>query len=112
MKSIETIINEIKASEALQNKLAEAAKNNAYADFLKEMGWEGTIEEFIAAMKGQNGELSDEELDNVSGGANCGEATLSVVTGGLVCVLLAIDSACGSGVGNGPDGCILCNDPF
>ena len=38
MKSIEAIINEIKASEALQQKLAEAAKNNAYADFLKEMG--------------------------------------------------------------------------
>ena len=110
MKSIEAIINEIKASEALQQKLAEAAKNNSYADFLKEMGWEGTVEEFIAAMKGPTGELSDDELDNVSGGANCQEASLSVVTLGLGCAALAIGSAFGSGVGDGPNGEILCND--
>ena len=61
-------------------------------------------------MKGKNGELSDEELDNVSGGANCEEAELSVSTSGIGCIVMAIKSAFGSGVGDGPDGKILCND--
>ena len=110
MKSIEAIINEIKASEALQQKLAEAAKNNAYADFLKEIGWEGTTEEFIAAMKGPTGELSNDELDNVSGGCNKQEAIMSACSLGSACIWRAIRSAAGSGTGNGSDGRILCND--
>ena len=107
MKSIEAIINEIKASEVLQQKLAEAAKNNAYADFLKEMGWEGTVEEFIAAMKGKNGELSDDELDNVSGGCNGQEAVISIIGVGIGCAVLAGISASKDNR-FGDDGEILC----
>ena len=65
MKTIEAIINEIKASEELQKKLAEAAKNNAVEAFLKEQGCEATAEEFINALKPQEGELGDDELGAV-----------------------------------------------
>ena len=70
MKTIEAIINEIKASEELQKKLVEAAKNNTIAEFLKELGCEATAEEFAAAAKAQSAELSDAELDAVAGGYN------------------------------------------
>ena len=53
MKTIESIINQIKVSEDLQKKLAEAAKNNTVADFLKEQGCEATADEFIAGVKAQ-----------------------------------------------------------
>lgn len=110
MKSIESILNEIKASEALQKKLADAAKNNDYADFFKEIGWEGTPDEFVAAVKGTSGELADDELENVAGGANSIEAMFSVFSLGVMCAVIAIISADTSGVGNGKNGCILCNN--
>ena len=93
MKTIETVINEIKASEELQKKLAEAAKNNAVEAFLKEQGCEATAEEFINAIKPQEGELGDDELGAVSGGANITEAILSISTLGLGCAINAIYSA-------------------
>ena len=93
MKTIETVINEIKASEELQKKLAEAAKNNAVEAFLKEQGCEATIEEFINALKPREGELGDDELGAVSGGANITEAILSISTLGLGCAINAIYSA-------------------
>lgn len=37
MKTIEAIINEIKASEAIQKKLAAAVRNNTVADFLDDI---------------------------------------------------------------------------
>ena len=55
MKTIEVIISEIKTSEELQKKLAEAAKNNTLAEFLKELGCEATAEEFINALKPREG---------------------------------------------------------
>ena len=93
MKTIETVINEIKASEELQKKLAEAAKNNAVEAFLKEQGCEATAEEFINALKPREGELGDDELGAVSGGANITEAILSISTLGLGCAINAIYSA-------------------
>ena len=93
MKTIETVINEIKASEELQKKLAEAAKNNAVEAFLKEQGCEATVEEFINALKPREGELGDDELGAVSGGANITEAILSISTLGLGCAINAIYSA-------------------
>ena len=87
MKTIEAIINEIKASEALQKKLAEAVRNNTVADFLKEQGCETTAGEFIAAVKDQATELSDEKLATVTGGANLTEALLSVMSVGIGCAV-------------------------
>ena len=110
MKNIEMIINDIKTSEALQKQLAEAVKNNALAAFLKEQGCEATAEEFIAALKAPAGELGDEALDAVSGGANVDEAFLSALTLGVGCVVRTIVSAAGDGVGDGPNGNIRCND--
>ena len=110
MKTIEMIINEIKASEDLQKLLAEAVKNNALSAFLADQGCEATAEEFIAALKAPAGEMDDEALDAVSGGANAVEAILSIVTAGLGCVAYAVDSCLNGGHGNGSDGRILCND--
>ena len=91
MKTIETVINEIKAREELQKKLAEAAKNNAVEAFLKEQGCEATIEEFINAIKPQEGELGDDELGAVAGGANWMEALISVVSVGVYCAIIAAE---------------------
>ena len=111
MKNIEMIINEIKASKDLQKLLAEAVKNNTLATFLADQGCEATAEEFIAALKTPAGEMDDEALDAVAGGANWKEALYSIATLGLMCVVDAVNSALGTGVGDGPDGQILCNNP-
>ena len=108
MKMIEVIISEIKASEELQKKLAEAAKNNALAEFLKEQGCEATAEEFIAGLKAQAAELSDEELGAVAGGAHWEEALLSVFSIGLGCGIAAMTSAI-EGQMTKKDGRLLCD---
>ena len=110
MKTIDTLISEMKNSEALQKLLAEAVKNNALAAFLKEQGCDAAAEEFIAALKAQGEQLDDDALDAVAGGANLKEAMLSVFTAGFGCAVVAIVSAAESGVGDGPDGEILCNN--
>ena len=93
MKTIETVISEIKECEELQKKLVEAVKNNAVAEFLQEVGCEASAEEFIAAVKEPTEELSDAELDAVAGGANWLEALVSVVSVGLYCAIIAAESA-------------------
>ena len=93
MKAIEAIISEIKTSEELQKKLVEAAKNNTLAEFLKELGCEATVEEFINALKPREGELGDDELGAVAGGANWLEALISVVSVGVYCAIIAAESA-------------------
>ena len=108
MKTIETVIHEIKASEELQKKLAEAAKNNAVEAFLKEQGCEATAEEFIAGVKAQAAELSDEELGAVAGGAHWEEALLSVFSIGLGCGIAAMTSAI-EGQMTKKDGRLLCD---
>ena len=108
MKTIESIINQIKVSEELQKKLAEAAKNNTVADFLKELGCEATAEEFIAGVKAQAAELSDEELGSVAGGAHWEEALLSVFSIGLGCGIAAMTSAI-EGQMTKKDGRLLCD---
>ena len=108
MKMIEVIISEIKASEELQKKLAEAAKNNALAEFLKEQGCEATAEEFIAGLKAQAAELSDEELGAVAGGAHWEEALLSVFSIGFGCGIAAMTSAI-EGQMTKKDGRLLCD---
>ncbi|MBQ7885474.1 MAG: hypothetical protein IJ313_01115 [Clostridia bacterium] len=110
MKTIDMLISEIKNSEALQKLLAEAAKSNVLDAFLKEQGVGATAEEFIAALKAQSEELDDDALDAVAGGANWKEAMLSVFTAGVGCAITVIVSASESGVGNGPDGELLCNN--
>ena len=43
------------------------------AEFLKELGCEATVEEFINALKPREGELGDDELDAVVGGYEAGQ---------------------------------------
>ena len=93
MKTIETIISEIKASEELQKKLVEAAKNNTVAEFLKELGCDATVEEFAAAAKAQSAELRDAELDAVAGGYNKDEMWMSICSLGIGCLIHAVESA-------------------
>jgi len=110
MKTIHTLIEEIKANETLQKLLAEALKNNALAAFLADQGCEATAAEFIAALKAQAEEMSDDALDAVSGGANTTEALLSIFSLGIGCAVYTYISYEGSGHGDGSDGRILCND--
>ena len=64
------IIDKIKNSHALQKNMADAIKNNTLAVFLKEIGYEGTAAEFLAAFYPHDGELSDNQLDVVAGGTD------------------------------------------
>ena len=107
MKTIDMLISEIKNSETLQKLLAEAFKNNAIAAFLKEQGCEAAAEEFIAALKAQAEQLSDDALDAVAGGANAKEAVLSVLWP-LGCAIEAINSSQRKDEDWG-DGRILCD---
>ena len=108
MKTIEAIISEIKASEELQKKLAEAAKNNALAEFLKEQGCEAAAEEFITAVKNQATELNDEKLATVTGGANLTEALLSIMSVGIGCAVAAIVSVAIDDGAEKTEGRLLC----
>lgn len=70
MKTIADIVKQIQNSKELQKKLSEAAKNNSLMDFMKEMGFDGTSEEFTAPAKLRDGELSDGDLGDVNGGVD------------------------------------------
>ena len=111
MKTVELLIDEIKASSALQQILSEAVKNNTLATFLTDQGCEITAEDFITALKAPAvGEVDDTVLDAVAGGINVNETVLSILTLGVGCATVAIISAARSGVGDGPNDQILCND--
>lgn len=109
MRTIEMLINEIKNNEALQKLLAEAAKNNAIAAFLKEQGVDATAAEFIAALKAQAEQMDDEALDAVAGGANGEEAIISILSFGICCIVEAINSSKRKDEDWG-DGRILCDE--
>ena len=91
-----------------KKKLAEATRNNAVADFLKEQGCETTAEEFIAAVKDHSAELSDEKLAPVTGGANLTEALLSVMSVGIGCAVASIVSVAIDDGAEKTEGRLLC----
>ncbi len=71
MKTIEAFIKEIEGSAALQDELKTIQDKDAFAAFLKKHDVEDSVEDFANAMqaKTQSGvELSDEELEAVTGG--------------------------------------------
>lgn len=72
MKTIEQFYNEAKENIELQAAFAEAVKSNTVEAFLKEQQVDGTLEdvENYAKAHFKKGELSDEELEAVSGGYN------------------------------------------
>ena len=110
MKTINILINEIKTDETLQKLLVEAVKNKALDSFLKDQGCEATAEEFIAALKEQAEQMDDAALNTVAGGLNKDEYLLSVMTMGLYCAVELVVSLTSTGIGEGSDGRVLCND--
>lgn len=111
MKTVEILIEEIKGSSALQQLLSDAFKNNTLTAFLTGQSCEATAEDFITALKAPAvREMDDTTLDAVAGGINVNETVLSILTLGVGCATVAIISAARSGVGDGPNDQILCND--
>ncbi len=75
MKTLEELYKEAVADETLKKAWSEALANGKAAEFLKANGCDATEEEAKAYLaKKNNGEISDEELDNVAGGG-CGTDT-------------------------------------
>lgn len=88
MKDVQFIIEQVKSSEELLLKAKKAVEEKKLDGFLKEMGYEAGEEAFIAALKPQNGELDDDQLDNVAGGiSKSGRIALSILTVGVGCYI-------------------------
>ena len=71
MKTLQDLYTEIVASEELKKAVAQAAKDNKVADFLKAQGCDATEDEFKAFLveKAKDDKaLSEEDLENVAGG--------------------------------------------
>ena len=104
MKTIRELYKEIVASDGLKAAFLDAVKDGKTADFLKAHGCEATEAEITAFLKEQAaGELSDEELDDASGGT-CNdktkyEALFSTFSAGIGCVTIAIYSCMAAGDG-------------
>lgn len=72
MKTIEAFIKEIESSAALQEELKAIKDEDVFAAFLKKNDVVGSVEDFAKVMEAKTAsgvELSDEELDNVTGGS-------------------------------------------
>lgn len=77
MKTFEELYNEITENEELKKAFEQAQKECKVPEFLKEHGCEVTEESVSAFFAAQSGrELSDDELDNASGGG-CGSSNNS-----------------------------------
>ncbi|MGN1341508.1 MAG: hypothetical protein ACI4WS_14540 [Oscillospiraceae bacterium] len=73
MKTIEQFYNEAKENEALACELDKACMEECLQDFLTKHNVNGTAEEFeafISQKKATSRELSDDELENASGGVD------------------------------------------
>ena len=77
MKTIEELYKEITENEELKKEFEQAQKDLKVPEFLKEHGCEVTEESISAFLANQSGrELTDDELDNASGGG-CGGSSSS-----------------------------------
>ncbi|MBP0973453.1 MAG: hypothetical protein J5851_06035 [Oscillospiraceae bacterium] len=77
MKTIETFMEEVRNSEALQTEFANISDNEMLAAFLKQNGCDASTEEFASYMQSvyaeiaddqTEGEIADEEAEDVQGG--------------------------------------------
>ena len=72
MKTLKELYDEVVASEELKKEYIKANRNGNLKEFLASHGCEATEEELIVFLaERQKGELSDDELDNISGGGIC-----------------------------------------
>ncbi len=73
---LEELYTKVVADEALKKAYMDAVREGKLAEFLKANGCEATEEElqaFLDSKQKKTGELADDELDSVAGGANqCG----------------------------------------
>lgn len=116
MKTLETLYQEVLASDELKKELAKAAHSpDTLAQWVKSQGCDAALEQvkaFLKEKQAKAGELSDDELTTAAGGCNTYEAIDSVISLGFGCIGSLIASATGDGYGEGgPDGQILCHDP-
>ena len=96
--TIEALYSKVIGSEELKAAFVAAVKEKKIVEFLK-------------SKQNAEGEVSDAELDAVSGGCNGEEAVYSVFTAGLLCAGLAIMSySSDTPPDEWSDGKILCND--
>ena len=71
MKTLEKLYEEIQADAELRKEYVKAAEDKMVIDFLKAHDCDATeaeVESFVKAKNEKNKELSDDELDNISGG--------------------------------------------
>ena len=114
MKTLETLYQEVLASDELKKGLAEAAKApEGLEAWICAQGCEATAEEigaFLKEKQAKTGELTDDELESAAGGCNKNEALFSGMTLGIVCVGMFIESATHGDFGEGgKDGKLLCH---
>lgn len=74
MKTLDELYSEVKADGALAQEYMTAAENGTVGGFLSVHGCEATEQELSEFLGGldKHGELSDDELDDVSAGKKCG----------------------------------------
>ena len=81
----------IKGSEELKKKAVEALKAGKADEFLKENGFDLTVDQIKAALQeGKSGELTKEELNMAAGGCGddpCGDVVFSLITVAVGCVV-------------------------
>ena len=78
MKTLQELKKEIVADEELRKAWSEAIRGGKMMEFIKARGVDATAEELTAFLENEkNGEISDEELDNVAGGGCGREITCS-----------------------------------
>ncbi len=106
MKTIQELYSEIMASQELKAQFIEAAKAGKQEEFLKAHGCEATLQEvqaFLEANQKEDAPLFLDELDNAAGGTCNGktynERLISVISVGLGCATMAINSAVNGHVG-------------
>ena len=95
MKTLETLYQEVLASDELKKGLAGAAKTpEGLTEWVKAQGCEATeaeVVDFIKSLRKGEGELADDELSAVAGGCNSTEAIYSMTV--AFCIGFAIMSA-------------------
>ena len=113
MKTIQELYSEVLKSEEMKKAFSEAVQNKTIENFLKSHGCEASMEDVAAFLKEQqakSGELADNELDNVAGGCDGGEAYVSIISAGIMCAVSAIKSAAEGELGDEEKGTLLCKN--
>ena len=98
MKTLDELYAEVMNSEELKNEFLTLKTPEDIVTFAAKHGCTATLDEIKAFFEEKakaSGELSEDELAQVAGGKgfNFDEAGVSFLTVGLVCAVMALDSA-------------------